>query len=178
MAMKAGSISALSLIPAQTDRPMSQSEEVPSARIVDMSLMQRLTLRDSGGEGRVSADDESTERREGLKRLDYRHLQVFEAVYVARNITRAGRSLGVSQPKMSTLLARLRDVLENSVTQPVDWAALSADTTVEELGFDSLSILDVLYGIEQEFGIELDAGDVMDLKTVGDLMDVMAAKAA
>ena len=113
MAMKAGSISALSLIPAQTDRPMSQSEEVPSARIVDMSLMQRLTLRDSGGEGRVSADDESTERREGLKRLDYRHLQVFEAVYVARNITRAGRSLGVSQPKMSTLLARLRDVLQD-----------------------------------------------------------------
>lgn len=75
-------------------------------------------------------------------------------------------------------LDRLREVLESSVTQPVDWAALSADTTVEELGFDSLSILDVLYGIEQEFGIELDAGDVMDLKTVGDLMDVMAAKAA
>ena len=48
------------------------------------------------------------------------------------------------------------------------------ETTVESLGFDSLSILDVLYGIEQEFGIELDAGDVMDLKTVGELIAVMA----
>lgn len=74
-------------------------------------------------------------------------------------------------------LNRLREVLENSSTQVVDWAALSAETTVESLGFDSLSILDVLYGIEQEFGIELDAGDVMDLGTVGDLMNVMAAKA-
>ena len=75
-------------------------------------------------------------------------------------------------------LGRLREVLESSTTQVVDWTTLSAATTVEALGFDSLSILDVLYGIEQEFGIELDAGDVMDLKTVGDLMDVMAAKAA
>lgn len=75
-------------------------------------------------------------------------------------------------------LNRLRGVLESSSTQPVDWTALSTETTVESLGFDSLSILDVLYGIEQEFGVELDAGDVMDLMTVGDLMDVMAAKAA
>jgi len=75
-------------------------------------------------------------------------------------------------------LDRLREVLENSTTQAVDWSTLSTETTVESLGFDSLSILDVLYGIEQEFGIELDAGDVMDLKTVGDLINVMAAKAA
>ena len=74
-------------------------------------------------------------------------------------------------------LDRLREVLESSSTQPVDWAKLSAETTVESLGFDSLSILDVLYGIEQEFGVELDAGHVMDLTTVGDLMDVMAANA-
>lgn len=79
---------------------------------------------------------------------------------------------------MQDTLNRLREVLESSTTQVVDWSALSAETTVESLGFDSLSILDVLYGIEQEFGIELDAGDVMDLKTVGDLMNVMAAKAA
>ena len=75
-------------------------------------------------------------------------------------------------------LRRLREVLEDSSTQVVDWTALSAETTVESLGFDSLSILDVLYGIEQKFGIELDAGDVMDLATVGDLIDVMAVKAA
>jgi acyl carrier protein len=76
------------------------------------------------------------------------------------------------------MLERLRGVLQDSSTQPVDWAALSAETTVQSLGFDSLSILDVLYGIEQEFGVELEAGDVIDLETVGQLMDVMVEKAA
>jgi len=76
------------------------------------------------------------------------------------------------------ILGRLRGVLEESSTQPIDWAALSADTTVESLGFDSLSILDVLYGIEQEFGIELEAADVIDLETVGELIAVMTKPAA
>lgn len=76
------------------------------------------------------------------------------------------------------MLGQLRGVLEESSTQPIDWTALSAETTIEALGFDSLSILDVLYGIEQEFGIELDAGDVIDLKTVGELLAVMAKRVA
>ncbi len=76
------------------------------------------------------------------------------------------------------MLERLRAVLEASSTQPVDWTQLSLETTVESLGFDSLSILDVLYGIEQEFGIELDAADVIDLETVGELVAVMAQRAA
>ncbi len=78
----------------------------------------------------------------------------------------------------SEILPRLRGVLEESSTQPVDWDQLSLDTTVESLGFDSLSILDVLYGIEQEFGVELDAGDVMDLKTVGELATLLADRDA
>ncbi len=76
------------------------------------------------------------------------------------------------------ILPRLRGVLEESSTQPIDWSRLSEETTVESLGFDSLSILDVLYGIEQEFDVELDAGDVMDLKTVGELVTLLAERAA
>ncbi len=78
----------------------------------------------------------------------------------------------------SELLARLRGVLEDSATEPIDWSVLSEETTVESLGFDSLSILDVLYGIEQEFGIELDASDVMDLQTVGELVTLLAERSA
>jgi acyl carrier protein len=75
------------------------------------------------------------------------------------------------------ILGRLRGVLEASSTQPIDWSSLSEATTVASLGFDSLSILDVLYGIEQEFGIELDAGDVIDLRTVGELVTLLEARA-
>lgn len=76
------------------------------------------------------------------------------------------------------ILGRLRGVLESSSTRPIDWSALSEATTVAELGFDSLSILDVLYGIEQELGIELDAGDVIDLATVGELVTVLEQRTA
>ena len=74
-------------------------------------------------------------------------------------------------------LDRLRGVLEEASTQPIDWSALSVDTTVESLGFDSLSIRDVRYGIEQEFGMELEAGDVIDLQTVGELIALMTRRA-
>lgn len=50
-------------------------------------------------------------RHVGLRQLDYRHLKAFEAIYANRNISRAGRLLGLAQPTMSNLLARLRDVL-------------------------------------------------------------------
>jgi len=77
----------------------------------------------------------------------------------------------------SEMLDRLRGVLESSSTQSIDWSQLSEETIVESLGFDSLSILDVLYGIEQEFGIELDAGDVMDVETVDELLAAIAKRA-
>lgn len=86
--------------------------------------------------------------------------------------------VGSGRMNENETLLRLRGVLEASSTQPVDWSQLSAQTTVESLGFDSLSILDVLYGIEQEFDIELDAADVIDLETVGELVAVMAQRAA
>ena len=42
------------------------------------------------------------------RRLDLNLLVAFEAIYAARNITAAGRSLGLSQPAASHALARLR----------------------------------------------------------------------
>ncbi len=55
--------------------------------------------------------EESEARHTGLTQLDYRHLKAFEAIYANRNISRAAQLLGLAQPTMSNLLARLRDVL-------------------------------------------------------------------
>ncbi len=49
----------------------------------------------------------------GLRQLEIKHLMAFEAIYSTRNISRAGQSLGFSQPTMSNLLARLRSVLDD-----------------------------------------------------------------
>lgn len=52
-------------------------------------------------------------RDNGLRQLDIKHLMAFEAIYSTRNISRAGESLGFSQPTMSNLLTRLRQVLDD-----------------------------------------------------------------
>jgi len=41
--------------------------------------------------------------------VDLNLLELFLAVYGSRNLTTAGRELGLSQPAMSRALARLRD---------------------------------------------------------------------
>ena len=49
-----------------------------------------------------------------------------------------------------------------------DEANITAETTFEELGVDSLTTVEVLMDIEDEFGVALEAAQVG--KTVGDLV--------
>ena len=49
-----------------------------------------------------------------------------------------------------------------------DAANITAETTFEELGVDSLTTVEVLMDIEDEFGVTLEAAQVG--KTVGDLV--------
>lgn len=60
----------------------------------------------------------------------------------------------------------------------VDWDAVTADTLIEKLGFDSLSILDLIYDVQQAFGITFDAEKLTDVRTVGDLADFLEAELA
>jgi acyl carrier protein len=68
---------------------------------------------------------------------------------------------------MKEILERLGRVIEESSVEDVDWSKVDENTTIDSLGFDSLAILDLLYDIEQEFGISIDAKDVVDVRTVG-----------
>ena len=52
-----------------------------------------------------------------------------------------------------------------------DEANITAETTFEELGVDSLTTVEVLMDIEDEFGVTLEAAQVG--KTVGDLVRVI-----
>lgn len=71
------------------------------------------------------------------------------------------------------ILERLRRVMQEASTEIVDWDQLDEKATIESLGFDSLSILDVLYGVEQEFEIEVDAEEIVDLETVAELVSAL-----
>ena len=53
---------------------------------------------------------------------------------------------------------------------------ISREATFEDLDVDSLDLVELAQIIEDEFGVELGADDVKDLKTVGDAIDLIVAK--
>ena len=59
----------------------------------------------------------------------------------------------------------------------IDPASLDADTNiVEDLGADSLEIVDMLMAIEENFGITVSDEEAMTLKTVRDVADFIEEK--
>jgi len=76
------------------------------------------------------------------------------------------------------VIARLADVMKSVSQEDVDWDAISSESTIESLGFDSLSILDLMYDIQQEFDIEIEGEEIVDIKTVDELTAFIIEKTA
>lgn len=56
-------------------------------------------------------------------------------------------------------------------------AALSREATLESLDVDSLDLVELAQIVEEEFGVELRGDDVKDVKSVGEVIDLVVAKA-
>ena len=54
---------------------------------------------------------------------------------------------------------------------------ITRDATFESLDIDSLDIVELSQVIEDEFGVELKGDDAQQLKTVGDAIDLVVARA-
>ena len=76
------------------------------------------------------------------------------------------------------VIVRLADVMKSVSQEDVDWDTVSAESTIESLGFDSLSILDLMYDIQQEFDIEIEVEEIVDIKTVDELAAFIIEKTA
>ena len=64
-------------------------------------------------------------------------------------------------------LEMLRKVIAEVLN--VDQAEITMDTTfVDDLGADSLDVLEIIMGIEDEFGIEIPTDQAESIVTVGD----------
>lgn len=69
--------------------------------------------------------------------------------------------------KVKAILAEQFDVEEDKVT---------ADTDLQEdLGADSLDVVDLLMSIEDEFGVEVPDDEIENIKTVGTLVSYIEA---
>ena len=55
---------------------------------------------------------------------------------------------------------------------------LGADTVLDSIGLSSLQIADIVYTIEDDAEIELDPSEAANVKTVGDVVELVAATQA
>lgn len=64
------------------------------------------------------------------------------------------------------LFERIRDMLAEQLDLPADTITPESDI-IDDLEADSLSVLDMVMALEDEFGIEIPDEDVEGLRTVG-----------
>lgn len=73
---------------------------------------------------------------------------------------------------------RIEQVVFDSLkTFGADEAAIAREATFETLDVDSLDLAELAQIVEEEFGVAIKSGDVAELETVGDVIDLIAARA-
>ena len=70
--------------------------------------------------------------------------------------------------KVKTILSEQFDVEEDSIT--------GETSIIDDLGADSLDVVDLLMTIDDEFGVEVPDEDVEKVKTVEDLVNYIEAR--
>lgn len=68
------------------------------------------------------------------------------------------------------IIEKLRKAIKQSSAANMDWDAVTGHNTIESLGFDSLSMLDLVYDIQQEFSLEFEPEELLKIKTVDELV--------
>ncbi len=69
-------------------------------------------------------------------------------------------------------IEKIKEVLGDHLD--TDTSAITADTTLEELGIDSLETVEIMMELEDEFGIEITVSEIG--KTIGSLVEYIDSK--
>jgi acyl carrier protein len=75
------------------------------------------------------------------------------------------------------IFQQLGSVIEESSVEDVDWSTVTEENTLESFGFDSLAVLDLIFDLEAEFSVQIKAEEVLEMKTVGELVTFLESKA-
>lgn len=67
------------------------------------------------------------------------------------------------------VLEKLKEILVDQLDIEEDKVTLEASIT-EDLGADSLDVVDLIMSLEEEFGLEIPDEEVENIKTVGDIV--------
>jgi acyl carrier protein len=75
------------------------------------------------------------------------------------------------------IITELRGLLRNQKQLKVDIDAIDIETRFDQIGFDSLSILDFMYEVENRFGTFPEMEELVKMQKVDDLVEFLAAHA-
>ncbi|RAJ32097.1 act minimal PKS acyl carrier protein [Kitasatospora sp. SolWspMP-SS2h] len=53
-----------------------------------------------------------------------------------------------------------------------------ADLTLDELGYDSLALIETVARLKVQWGVEIPEGEILEVSTLGDLLDLVHRTAA
>jgi acyl carrier protein len=88
----------------------------------------------------------------------------------------------MSDPAASSSTTSSRVIAVIAKAQHISPDALTIDSTFEELKIDSLDGINIVFAIEEEFGIEIPDDEAKQIRTVRDVADgvdkLLAAKAS
>lgn len=68
--------------------------------------------------------------------------------------------------------------LGKSAGLTIDLTAIRQDQTFQEIGLDSMSLINLMYAIEDEFNVTLSTDEMMEINTVGDMQKLIERKLA
>lgn len=69
-------------------------------------------------------------------------------------------------------------ICETLVEFGADPATVTRDATWERLDVDSLDLVELAQVVEEEYGVELTSQDMQNLLTVGDVVELVVARAS
>jgi acyl carrier protein len=67
-------------------------------------------------------------------------------------------------------------VTESLVSFGADADAVNRDATLEDIDIDSLDLVELTQVVEEKYDIDLEGSDFKNIKTVGDVVDLIVAK--
>ncbi len=76
------------------------------------------------------------------------------------------------------ITATLKDLIRQQEQVRTDPDSISEDTKIDKLGFDSISILDFMYDLENRLGVRTEIADLVHMEKVKDLIDYLHGKLA
>jgi acyl carrier protein len=72
----------------------------------------------------------------------------------------------------------LRDLLTQQEQVKVDVSSITEHTRLDRIGFDSISILDFIYDVEDRFRVQTEIADLVAMERVSDLIDYLEVRLA